>query len=122
MTGKCYYMTTLGDWQRHAARFANSHFIVLAPQGMANGAPAQADVDASAQILVLIEADEGVHLALDDEAAFEVLPHPLALYRSWPRIFAFLGEQLRMAARESALRHAPQGNAPRATARECLHP
>jgi len=29
MTGKRYYMTTLGDWQRHAARFANSHFIVL---------------------------------------------------------------------------------------------
>ena len=30
MTGKCYYMTTLGAWQRHASRFATSHFVVLA--------------------------------------------------------------------------------------------
>ena len=29
MTGKAYYITTLADWQRHAPRFANSHFIVL---------------------------------------------------------------------------------------------
>lgn len=29
MTGKAYYITTLGDWQRHAPRFAHSHFIVL---------------------------------------------------------------------------------------------
>jgi hypothetical protein len=26
----------------------------------------------------LIEADEGAHLALEDDAAFEALPHPLA--------------------------------------------
>ena len=30
MTGKCYYITTLGGWQRHASRFASSHFVVLA--------------------------------------------------------------------------------------------
>ena len=30
------------------------------------------------RIIVLIDADEGVHLALDDDAAFEALPHPFA--------------------------------------------
>jgi hypothetical protein len=29
-------------------------------------------------ILVLVEGDEGAHLALEDEPAFEALPHPLA--------------------------------------------
>ncbi|MGB0036012.1 MAG: hypothetical protein WBP79_11115 [Candidatus Acidiferrales bacterium] len=69
MTGKCYYITTLGPWHRHAARFANSHWLALddaAPPGDAT------------PILVLVEADEGAHLALDDDAAFEALPHPLA--------------------------------------------
>jgi len=27
---------------------------------------------------VLVEADEGVHLALEDEPTFEALPHPLS--------------------------------------------
>jgi hypothetical protein len=67
MTGKRYYITTLGDWQRHAARFANSHWLALDPTA-----------DGATRILVLIEADEGVHLALEDDAAFEALPHPLA--------------------------------------------
>jgi hypothetical protein len=117
MTGKRYYMTTLGDWQRHAARFANSHFIVLdepgndrhvecgsllppsdagafsgappfetsqdEPQGEQappanSGAKAPHSTNEASRILVLIEADEGVHLSLEDEAAFEALPHPLA--------------------------------------------
>lgn len=94
MTGKRYYLTTRGAWQRHAARFANSHFIVLdapaaAEQGVAGSGPTSesAGLKAAAttsaeesrrQILVLIEADEGVHLALEDESAFEALPHPLA--------------------------------------------
>ena len=177
MTGKAYYITTLADWQRHAARFANSHFIVLDPpandgvipnpapthpvgdEGRAPGstvsrareigegpavspvpsngetpqqiprteplrrprndntaevmavveaqgfspanndapqAPSDAqrhpqhvfgvcsnarqkmDRDADCRILVLIEADEGVHLSLEDDSAFEPLPHPLA--------------------------------------------
>jgi hypothetical protein len=121
MTGKAYYITTLGDWQRHAARFANSHFIVLDP-GAANDVvipsePAVAAGDEgsavalralheemeqqiprtdqstigtrkesegclaltdNSRILVLIEADEGVHLSLDDDPAFQSLPHPLA--------------------------------------------
>jgi hypothetical protein len=32
----------------------------------------------TAQILSLIEADEGAHLALEDDADFQALPHPLA--------------------------------------------
>lgn len=61
MTGKRYYITTVDAWQRHTARFVHSHWAGLEP-------PA---------ILVLIEADEGAHLALEDDAAFEALPHPL---------------------------------------------
>jgi hypothetical protein len=75
MTGKGYYITTLGEWQRHAARFANSHFIALDPRAPEDCAP---HVNADAKILVLIEADEGVHLSLEGDAAFEALPHPLA--------------------------------------------
>jgi hypothetical protein len=164
MTGKSYYITTLGEWQRHAARFANSHFIALdsrapdplvtdkdgfvgawhavpgnlpwhdaanpttptlvapaspelddvqrvsaetgAGQNPANTEPSLTEADAGSpqlcqalapgaaccaptgentpplhadtKILALIEADEGVHLALEGEPAFEALPHPLA--------------------------------------------
>lgn len=73
MTGKAYYITTLADWQRHAARFVNSHWLALD-----SPAPGGASPNNDARILVLIEADEGVHLALEDEPAFEALPHPLA--------------------------------------------
>jgi len=84
MTGKRYYMTTLGDWQRHAARFANSHYIVLDGDVVGAGfKPAPTDEMTAppgdaAKILVLIEADEGVHLSLEDDSAFDPLPHPLA--------------------------------------------
>ncbi|HEX4076023.1 MAG TPA: hypothetical protein VHX49_11540 [Candidatus Acidoferrales bacterium] len=85
MTGKAYYLTTLGDWQRHAARFANSHFIVLGPANAskeaASGLSAAENPAIRAEetrILVMIEADEGVHLALEDDSAYEPLPHPLA--------------------------------------------
>jgi hypothetical protein len=74
MTGKRYYITTLGDWQRYAARFATSHFIVLDSTASANDSPPEN----GARILALIEADEGAHLAIEDDAAFEALPHPLA--------------------------------------------
>jgi hypothetical protein len=81
MTGRAYYLTTLGDWRRHAARFANSHFVVLdtgnaSAEARINANPAISNADA--KIFVLIEADEGVHLSLEDEPAFEPLPHPLA--------------------------------------------
>ena len=95
MTAKAYYITTLADWQRHAARFANSHFVVLDAPNMQNSVGAQQEVppgrrrvepggsdvpapEASPRIFALIEADEGVHLSLEDEPAFEALPHPLA--------------------------------------------
>jgi hypothetical protein len=89
MTGKRYYIATLGAWQRHAGRFATSHFIVLDAlagenePGKGSAAPASAAGTAalapeeSTPILVLVEADEGAHLALEDEPRFEALPHPL---------------------------------------------
>jgi hypothetical protein len=87
MIAKAYYITTLADWQRHAARFANSHWLALdadsdatppdGSQGSQN-APAFWGGHSATRILVLVEADEGAHLALEDDAAFELLPHPLA--------------------------------------------
>ena len=67
MTGRRYYLTTLGDWQRHSARFATSHWLALSDVA-----------DDSAPILALIEADEGAHLVLEDDSSFEALPHPLS--------------------------------------------
>jgi hypothetical protein len=107
MTGRRYYITTLADWHRHAYRFANSHWLGLsdaddaiasreltdasravpnapantsAPDAQPPGVPFAHDAQPSptARIIVLVDADEGVHLALDDDAAFEALPHPFA--------------------------------------------
>jgi hypothetical protein len=83
MTGKAYYLTTLGALQRHSARLNTSHWLALVPQGEpipAIGEPDSAAMalPATAQILALIEADEGAHLALEDDADFQALPHPLA--------------------------------------------
>lgn len=72
MNAKAYYLTTLGDWKRHAARFANSHWLAL------DDCSGGARPDDATRILVLVEADEGAHLAVEDDAAFEPLPHPLA--------------------------------------------
>ena len=83
MTGKAYYLTTLGALQRQAARPNTSHWLALVPSG--EPVPAIGELDSAAmalpetaQILALIEADEGAHLALEDDAAFQALPHPLA--------------------------------------------
>lgn len=88
MTGKLYYITTLADWQRHAGRFSNSHWFALAPAQSdsqparrAEGEPVGDGLgpgEANVPILVLVEADEGAHLALEDDPAFEALPHALA--------------------------------------------
>ncbi|MGA7856186.1 MAG: hypothetical protein WCA15_22905 [Candidatus Acidiferrales bacterium] len=106
MTGKAYYLTTLGAWRRHAGRLANSHWLALnsdagdgskasggdagnsltdnAPvvtAGTACRAPTDEVLDEpgdATRILALIEADEGAHLALRDDAEFEQLPHPLS--------------------------------------------
>jgi hypothetical protein len=77
MTGKRYYLTTLDAWHRHAARFVNSHWLALG-QAALGDATGHFGPDEVTPILVLIEADEGAHLALEDDAAFEALPHPLA--------------------------------------------
>lgn len=105
MTGKAYYLTTLGAWRRHAGRLANSHWLALnsdagggskehasvVPISTADEAPTVAAgtachaptddasfvLDESTPILALIEADEGAHLALQDDYEFEQLPHPL---------------------------------------------
>jgi hypothetical protein len=96
MTGKRYYLTTLGNWKRLAASFANSHWFVVAPapqeiarvdtQVMRTESPIEvhclasgiADIPDDARILALIEADEGTHGALEDDNSFEALPHPLS--------------------------------------------
>ncbi|MFZ0883128.1 MAG: hypothetical protein WAN14_06990 [Candidatus Acidiferrales bacterium] len=124
MTGKAYYLTTLGAWRKHAGRLANSHWLALPatprvgpeanarivavaattetetvaakgepgagvgaegtvrPSGSTTCGAATDDVcivpDETTLILALIEADEGAHLALQDDAEFELLPHPLA--------------------------------------------
>ncbi len=83
MTGKAYYLTTLGALQRHSARLNTSHWLALVPSGEPVPAICEPDSAAmalpeTAQILALIEADEGAHLALEDDADFQALPHPLA--------------------------------------------
>ncbi|HXZ14208.1 MAG TPA: hypothetical protein VEG64_17610 [Candidatus Sulfotelmatobacter sp.] len=84
MTGRCYYLTTLGDWKKYAARCSTSHWVSLA------GAGADAAPDDSAQVLCLVEADEGVHLALEDDKSWEALPHPLAQKPISPAVQAAL--------------------------------
>lgn len=80
MTGKRYYISTLRDWRRHAGRFSNSHWFALPSEEtnpQAGGAPSE-DAAENPRILILVEADEGAHLALEDDPAFQPLPHPLA--------------------------------------------
>lgn len=81
MTGKRYYVATREAWQKHAARFVNSHWIELpslAREESAAGVSDSSGTEALARILVLVEGDEGAHLTLEDDPAFEALPHPLA--------------------------------------------
>ena len=62
----------------HSRRCANfSRRAEKLPTEKGTGAASNAPGDAT-PILVLVEADEGAHLALEDEPAFEALPHPLA--------------------------------------------
>ncbi|MHB8413271.1 MAG: hypothetical protein ACYDDI_15185 [Candidatus Acidiferrales bacterium] len=106
MHGRRYYLTTLGAWRRHAAHCAETHFVVVgaspdgeAPEAAASPTAARretlatvktdqvgssiavvkiCDVDDTTAILALIGADEGAHLAMENDAEFEELPHPLA--------------------------------------------
>jgi len=83
MTGKAYYLTTLAALARHSARLNSSHWLALVPGGEPVPAIGEPDsavmaLPATAQILALIEADEGAHLALEGDPDFQALPHPLA--------------------------------------------
>src|SRR5277367_5529845 len=91
MTGKAYHLTTLGALQRHSARLNTSHWLALLPNG--EPVPAIGEPDSSAtelpetaQILALIEADEGAHLALEADAEFRALAHPWLSVRSRRRL------------------------------------
>jgi hypothetical protein len=69
MTGKLYYLTSLGAWKRLAERFVHSHWIVT---------EAEKAIDDASRIFVVVDADEGAHAALEDDPDFEKLPHPLS--------------------------------------------
>jgi hypothetical protein len=72
MTGRTYYLTTLGAWRRNACRYANSHWVPADPSMNT------AEINAATTVLALVEADEGAHLALEQDAKFEALPPVLA--------------------------------------------
>ena len=86
MTGKGYYITTVGDWKRRAGAFATSHWLLLDDGGaqresdgrLAEHGVSVEGLEESARMLVLVEADEGTHGSLEDDASFEALPHPLS--------------------------------------------
>lgn len=71
MTGRLYFLTTLGAWRRNAARLEESHFVTA-------GATASSGESDETEILALITADESTHLSLENNAEFEALPHPLS--------------------------------------------
>jgi hypothetical protein len=68
MSGKLYYLTTLGGWRRHAERFVHSHWFAV---------EAHKAIDEASKIFVVVDADEGAHNALQDDPEFEALPHPM---------------------------------------------
>jgi hypothetical protein len=86
MTSRQYYLMTLGAWQRHAPDCVESHFVLLdrddaeavvdaSPQATAQGATA---AHPATFVLALITASEAAHIALENGAEAEALPHPLA--------------------------------------------
>src|SRR5579864_5427234 len=83
MTGRRYYFTTIGAWRRHASRCEEAHFVMVS-------VPATDSDDAGAQIFALVDADEGAHLAMEKDAEFEPLPHPLARVPVSQRVSAAL--------------------------------
>ena len=108
MTGRQYYFTTIGAWRRHAGRCAETHFVtvnalaeaandckdVSAKQTQAKACFGQMDsaTDDATPILALIDADEGAHLAMENDAEFETLPHPLARAPVSQRVSAALAQ------------------------------
>ena len=93
MTGKRYYLTSLAAWQRHATRCAEAHFIFLdgeakdritlpaaeSPRSLPVHGDCSSDTaPVATMILVLVTADEGAHITLENDPDVEALPHPLA--------------------------------------------
>lgn len=89
MTGKAYYLATFGVWRQHASHFANSHFVVLSgendesPGNLEGQQGTVGPICASAfgddtPIVILVEADEGAHLKLEDDPTITQLPQTLA--------------------------------------------
>jgi hypothetical protein len=65
MTSKLFYRTTYADHQAQAANFKQSHFIPCDPT-VTTFLPAT-------PIVVHVEADEGTHLALENNPAFHTM-------------------------------------------------
>jgi len=92
LTGRTYYVTTLKLWQHNATRFVSSHYVHLGEAEVADGAAAQSKTlpagtkaqdreehtQASPDILVVVDADEGTHNDLE-RSGWMPLPHPLSL-------------------------------------------
>lgn len=121
MSGRRYYFTTLGAWRRHASRCGETHFVTVnAPEEQTghgsiglghveatvglNGISVEQTqakaclrrqacaTDDATQILALIDADEGAHLAMENDAEFEALPHPLSRTAVSERVSAALAQ------------------------------
>ena len=54
MTGRRYYITTLADWQRHAHRFTNSHWLAL------SATHANEDEDARRVVMIIEHEPVGI--------------------------------------------------------------
>jgi len=72
LTGKRYYLTTLGDWRGQVHRMVHSHWVAITETR------ADPAADDQTPIAVVVEGDEGAHLALEGDPSFEALPHPLS--------------------------------------------
>ena len=87
MTGRRYYLTTVGAWRRHATRCAETHFVAVSAKNVT-----EEGANDATWIVALIEADEGAHLAMENDAEFETLPHPLARVPVSQRVSAALAQ------------------------------
>lgn len=87
MTNQAYYLMTLAAWRRHASACAETHFLLVDATGqgssviassLARTATERRGTSDDALVLALITADEAAHIALENDADAEGLPHPLA--------------------------------------------
>ena len=83
MNGKRYYLTTLGAWRSQLSRCAEVHFVILdrfSEEGSVafGGSRSSSVADDETPILALISADEAAHIAFENDANTDPLPHPLS--------------------------------------------